>query len=95
MEDTLASKTHAWTCKQACKDPYKANGWHKLAWQAYHRMERKNGKVMHEATGIMAMHPKWLHLNKASWASDVTTQPHACYGHQAWQSLEQERLKQA
>ena len=20
MEDTLASKTHAWTCKQACKD---------------------------------------------------------------------------
>ena len=31
MDDTLASKTHAWTCKQACKDAYKANGWHKQA----------------------------------------------------------------
>ena len=29
MDDTLASKTHAWTCKQACKDAYKANRWHK------------------------------------------------------------------
>ena len=32
MDDTLASKTHAWTCKQACKDAYKANRWHKQAW---------------------------------------------------------------
>ena len=35
----------------------------------------KRGKGIHEATGIMAMCPKWLHSNKASWASDVTTQP--------------------
>ena len=41
MDDTLASKTHAWTCKQACKGAYKANGWHKQAWQAYHRMKWK------------------------------------------------------
>ena len=38
--------------------------------------EVEKGKGMHEATGIMVMHPKWLHPNKASWASDVTTQPH-------------------
>jgi len=37
----------------------------------------EKGKGMHEATGIMAMRPKWLHPNKASWASDVTTQPQA------------------
>ena len=35
----------------------------------------KKGRGMHEAIGIMVMHPKWLHLNKALWASDVTTQP--------------------
>ena len=38
-----------------------------------HRAEK--GKGMHKATGIMAMHPKWLHPNKASWSSNVTTQP--------------------
>ena len=32
IDDTLASKTHAWTCKKACKDAYKANKWHKQAW---------------------------------------------------------------
>ena len=32
-------------------------------------------KGMHEATDIMVMHRKWLHPNKALWASDVTTQP--------------------
>ena len=42
MDETLARKTHAWTSKQACKDAYKANGWHK---QAQHRMEWKRGKV--------------------------------------------------
>ena len=72
MDDTLESKTHAWTCKQACKDAYKANEWHKQAWQAYHV---EKGKDMQEATSIMVMHPKWLHLNRASWASDVTAQP--------------------
>ena len=36
----------------------------------------KKGKGMHEATSIMAMHPKWLHPNKVSWASDITIQPH-------------------
>ena len=35
--------------------------------------EKENG--MHKATGIMVMHPKWLHPNKALWALDVTTQP--------------------
>ena len=33
------------------------------------------GKGMHEATSIMAMHPKWLHPDKALWVSVVTTQP--------------------
>ena len=32
MDDTLASKTDAWICKQACKDAYKANGWRNQAW---------------------------------------------------------------
>ena len=27
---------------------------------------------MHEATSITKMPPKWLHADKASWASDVT-----------------------
>ena len=35
----------------------------------------EKGIGVHEATGIMAMHPKWLHPNKASWAWNVTTQP--------------------
>ena len=34
--------------------------------------EAGKGKGMHEATGIIAMHPEWLHPNKASWVSDVT-----------------------
>ena len=54
----------------------------------------ENGEGMHIATDIMTMHPKWLHPNKASWASDVTTQPQTRYGRHAWQSLEQERLTQ-
>ena len=37
--------------------------------------EAEKGKGMHKATGIVVMYPKWLHPNKASWASDVTTQP--------------------
>ena len=37
--------------------------------------EVAKGKCMHKATGIMVMHPKWLHPNKASWASSVITQP--------------------
>ena len=35
----------------------------------------EKGKGMHEVTGIMAMHLEWLHPNKASWVSNVTTQP--------------------
>ena len=30
---------------------------------------------MHKAIGIIVMHPKWLHPNKALWASGVITQP--------------------
>ena len=45
MDDTLASKTCAWTCKKACKDAYKANRWHTQAWQAYHCIKQKRGKV--------------------------------------------------
>ena len=41
--------------------------------QSSHRVEKGIG--VHEATDIMAMHPIWLHPNKASWASNVTTQP--------------------
>ena len=40
----------------------------------------EKGKGMHEATDIMAMHPKWLHPNKASWVSDVTTTPRLTKG---------------
>ena len=47
MDDALSSKTHAWTCKQACKDAQKANGWHKQAWQAYHQAEWKKKKEGH------------------------------------------------
>ena len=54
----------------------------------------EKGKGVLAATGIVVMHPKWLHPNKASWASDVTTQPQTRYGRHAWQSLEQERLTQ-
>ena len=50
------------------------------------------GKGTHEATQNSEMPPKWLHLNKASWASDVTTQGRE--GHQTWQSLKLERLTQ-
>ena len=55
----------------------------------------EKGKGMHEATGNKVMHLKWLHPNEALWASNVTTQPQTRSGHQAWQSLEQERLTQA
>ena len=53
------------------------------------------GKGTHGATWHPKMPPKWLHLNKASWVSDVTTQGQACKGHQTWQSLKLERLTQA
>lgn len=46
MDDTQTNKTHAWICKLACKDAYKANGWHKQACQAYHHTAEK-GKGMH------------------------------------------------
>ena len=58
-------------------------------------IQSRKGEGMHKAIGIMAMHPKWLHPNKASWASNVTTQGQACGGHQTCQSLELERLTQA
>ena len=41
------------------------HGKHSIEWS-------EKGKGMHKATDIMVMHPKWLHPNKASWASDVT-----------------------
>ena len=50
MDYTLASKTYAWTSKQVCKDAYKANGWHKQAWQAHHHMEWKMGNVCTKQT---------------------------------------------
>ena len=75
MDDTLARNTHAWTCRQSCKNAQKANGWHKQAWLAYHRTKWK-GRGMQEETSIIVMHPKWLHPDKALWASDVTTQPY-------------------
>ena len=49
----------------------------------------------HEATWHPGMPPKWLHLNKALWALDVTTPGQARGGRQTWQSLELERLAQA
>ena len=44
----------------------------------------EKGKGMHEAIGIMVMHPKWLRLNKASWVSNVTTKGQARGGLQTW-----------
>ena len=35
--------------------------------------EAEKGKGMHEATGIMVMHPKWLHPNKE--CNHTTTNP--------------------
>ena len=35
----------------------------------------KKGIGVHKATDITAMHPNWLHPNKASWVSNVTTPP--------------------
>ena len=54
----------------------------------------QKGKGAQGATLHPKMPPKWLHLNKASWASGVTKQDQARRGHQAWQSLELERLTQ-
>ena len=73
MDDTLASKTHACTCMQACKDSSQRVAQISMASISSNGAEK--GKGMYEATGIVAMHPKWLHPNKASWAMDVTTQP--------------------
>ena len=53
------------------------------------------GKGTHKATWHQEMPPKWLHLNKASWASNVTIKGEAHGGHQTWQILELERLTQA
>ena len=58
-------------------------------------MQSGKGKGTHVATRHPEMPPKWLHLNKASWASDVTTQGQAHGGRQTWHSLELERLTQA
>ena len=64
------------------------HGKHNIAWSG-------KGKGMHGATRHLEMPPKWLHLNKASWASYVTAQGQARRGPQTWQSLELERLTQA
>ena len=53
MDDTLASKTHAWTFKQACKDAHKANEWHKQAWgsssTAKPRTREANTNIKHRS----------------------------------------------
>ena len=64
------------------------HGKHSIAWSGI-------GKGTHGATRHPKMPPKWLHLNKALWASDVTTQGQAHGGRQTWHSLELERLTQA
>ena len=40
----------------------------------------RKGKGMHEATSITEMPPKLLHPDKATWVSDVTTQPQPTKG---------------
>ena len=50
---------------------------------------------IHPQIRHLEMPPKWLHPNKASWATNVTTQGQARGGRQTWQSLELERLAQA
>ena len=55
----------------------------------------KKGKGTHRATRHPEMPPKWLHPNKTSSTSDVTTQGQARGGRQTWQSLELEKLTQA
>ena len=56
-EDTLASKTHAWTCEQACKDVYggtNKHGKHIIARsekrKRYTRSNRHNGDVSQMVT---------------------------------------------
>ena len=49
------------------------HGKHIITWS-------RRGRGMHEATSIIEMPPKWLHLEKASWALDVTTQPQPVKG---------------
>ena len=61
------------------------HGKHIIAWS-------EKGEVCTKQPASWQCNPKWLHLNNASWASDVTTQPQTCYGRQTWQSLELERL---
>ena len=74
MDNTLASKLMLGHVSKHVKMQKKPTGGtnkhgkHIIAWSG-------KGESMHEATGIMVMHPKWLHPNKASWASDVTAQP--------------------
>ena len=48
------------------------DGINKYGILASHGAEK--GKGMNKTTGIKTMPPKWLHPNKALWASDVTTQ---------------------
>ena len=50
---------------------------------------------IHPQIRHLEMPPKWLHPNKASWATDVATQGQARGGRQTWQNLELERLAQA
>ena len=49
------------------------HGKHIITWN-------KKGRGMHEATGITKMPSKQLHPNKASWASNITTQPQPAKG---------------
>ena len=90
MDDTLTSKTHAWTYKQVCKDAHKANEWHK---QAYRCTERKREGYT-RSNLHPEMPPKWLHPNNALWVLGITNQDQARGGRQARQSLELEKLTQ-
>jgi len=56
--------------------------------------QSEKGMGTNGATWHPKMPSKWLHLNRALWASDVTKQDQARGGRQAWHSLEQERLAQ-
>ena len=81
---------HEHVCKRVKMHRKPMGGTNKHGKHSIVRSEK--GKGTHGVTRHSEMPPKWLHLNKASWASDVTTQGQARGGPQTWQSLELERL---
>ena len=76
MDDTLVARfMHGHVSKRVKMHKKPTGGTnkhskHNIAWS-------RKRKDTHKATRNLEIPPKWLHPNKASWVSDVTTQPQA------------------